>query len=148
MVIDNGVEHYRHVIRNNRRDHPLAAGATNRAKLVVQVASTPTVAPVFPSDRLDNQFEIIRLVSGADLRARYRRCAESRPQATFLEHLFRDGLSRPRGIIRRDDLRLRAKTSSPMLPSSIRVKCRDAAVEVWTTLHSIPNVKNTLAFLA
>ena len=116
-------------------------------KLVARVAPTAEDVQVFPTYRLDHQFEVIRKVAElTDVPVPRVRWIESHRRRAG-HALLPDGLRRGRGAPRRHALHLRRQLVRRRARRTT-AQLQDATVAVLATLHSIPNAEKTFPFLA
>ena len=138
----------RHVVGNHHLDRPLAGGrAALEQKLVARVAPTVEDVQVFPTYRLDHQFEVIRTVGElTDIPV---------PRVRWLEPTG-DVLGTPFFLMDYVD----GEVPPDVMPYTFgnnwfadapperQRELQDATVGVLATLHSIPNATKTFAYLS
>ncbi|AKN17810.1 hypothetical protein MHAE_07294 [Mycobacterium haemophilum DSM 44634] len=122
-------------------------GQPEQQKLVVRMAPTPDDVPVFPSYRLDYQFEVMRLVGDlTDVPVPQVRWIETTGDVLGTPFFVMDYVD---GVVPPDVMPYTFGNNwFADAPAERQRELQDATVAVLATLHSIPNVENTFAFLS
>lgn len=118
----------------------------NAQKLVARVAPTSQDVPVFPTYRLDHQFEVIRQVGElTDVPVPRVRWIENTGEVLGAPFFLMDYVD---GVVPPDVMPYTFGGNwFADAPADQQRKLQDASVKVLASLHSIPNAENTFGFL-
>jgi aminoglycoside phosphotransferase (APT) family kinase protein len=122
------------------------AGESVEQKLVARVAPTAQDVPVFPTYRLDHQFEVIRQVGElTDVPVPRVRWIENTGEVLGAPFFLMDYVD---GVVPPDVMPYTFGGNwFADAPADQQRKLQDASVKVLASLHSIPNAENTFGFL-
>jgi aminoglycoside phosphotransferase (APT) family kinase protein len=122
-------------------------GQPNEQKWVARVAPSAEDVPVFPSYRLDHQFDVIRLVGElTDVPVPRVRWMENSGDVLGTPFFLMDHVD---GIVPPDVMPYTFGGNwFADAPVERQRELQDSTVEVLTKLHSIPNAEDTFAFLS
>jgi aminoglycoside phosphotransferase (APT) family kinase protein len=122
-------------------------GQPNEQKWVARVAPSAEDVPVFPSYRLDHQFDVIRLVGElTDVPVPRVRWMENSGDVLGTPFFLMDHVD---GIVPPDVMPYTFGGNwFADAPVERQRELQDSTVEVLTKLHSIPNAEHTFAFLS
>lgn len=122
------------------------AGESVEQKLVARVAPTAQDVPVFPTYRLDHQFEVIRQVGElTDVPVPRVRWIENTGEVLGAPFFLMDYVD---GVVPPDVMPYTFGGNwFADAPAEQQRKLQDASVKVLASLHSIPNAENTFGFL-
>ncbi|MEQ6324551.1 phosphotransferase family protein [Mycobacterium canetti] len=121
-------------------------GQSIQQKLVARVAPAAGDVPVFPTYRLDHQFEVIRLVGElTDVPVPQVRWIETTGDVLGTPFFLMDYVE---GVVPPDVMPYTFGDNwFADAPAERQRELQDATVAVLATLHSIPNAQNTFSFL-
>ncbi|MDP9165577.1 MAG: phosphotransferase family protein [Actinomycetota bacterium] len=122
-------------------------GRTEEQKWVARVAPSTADVPVFPTYRLDHQFDVIRLVGElTDVPVPRVRWMENSGDVLGTPFFLMDHVD---GIVPPDVMPYTFGSNwFADAPAEKRRELQDATIDVLAKLHSIPNAEQTFGFLA
>jgi aminoglycoside phosphotransferase (APT) family kinase protein len=132
------------IILTGKWDHD---GRTEEQKWVARVAPSTADVPVFPTYRLDHQFDVIRLVGElTDVPVPRVRWMENSGDVLGTPFFLMDHVD---GIVPPDVMPYTFGGNwFADAPAEKRRELQDATIDVLAKLHSIPNAEQTFGFLA